>query len=1049
MCPPKTLQSEEALQWGRLQALCWTLFSSREIMFNFRLGFEHPVYLWLLLILPLLWWVSFRSLASLGQLRRALALLLRTTVLTGFILALAGVQLVWTSDRMTVMYLLDQSESIPEAKRQLMLDYVIRNVRRHRDAARQDRAGIIVFGREATIEIPPFDDNIPQIRRLESYIGRKDATSLESALVLAQAAMPDDTSRRLVIVTDGNENLGNAQKLASRLADSGIGIDVVPVILESRAEVLVEKVDLPADIRKGQPFEARVVVNSYTDDEDATPVSGRLQVTRINSEASESSAQEDLLVDSPMTLEPGKNVFAFPHQIDRPAPYTFRARFVPDEAGDDGLKENNEASAYTYIRGQGRVLMIEDFSNRGQYDLMAERLRAANIEVVVRPSDQLFGSLAELQAYDAAILAGVPRVSGSADDTIVTFDDDKVEMLVRNTQQLGCGLMMIGGPEALGAGGWTGTKLEEAMPVDFQVKNKKIEAVGALAMILHACEMAQGNYWQKVIAQSALEQLGPADEVGVLHWNMNGDSWLWGGRNGMLPVGPNKQAMLAAVRRMAPGDMPAFDNSMRMAATGLARTNASMKHCIIISDGDPSPPTPATIKAFKDNKITISTVTVAGHGSVESKRMRDIANQTGGKYYEVKNAKALPKIFQREARRVARPLVHEIPGGASPEVTYPHPALEGIDSVLPPITGFVLTQTKDSPLARVLIRSPSPPEEENSTVLAVWTYGLGRTAVLTTDTGARWAQSWTQWGDYDKFFSQLVRWLMRPTGDTGKFDLATQVRNGEVQVVVSALDKDDAFLNFLDMNASAVGPDLQDIPLQMQQTAPGRYVGSFPADQAGSYFVNIAPQAGMAPLTTGVTVPYSEEFRVRDTNNALLTTLVNTAPRGGEAGKLTPPLARQNMDEVVEENAFRKGLALARSIRDAWPWFVFVACCLFLGDVMVRRVAINMDWMTRWMRRSAKPENQTPSRLQALKERKEAVGESLDRRRAAVRFEPSPDVGSDGPAPELDPNAPSGKSPAKKKTSAASLAPEGDGKTYTERLLEAKRKARKNREEGE
>ena len=57
--------------------------------------------------------------------------------------------------------------------------------------------------------------------------------------------MPEEsTSRRIVIVTDGNENLGHARKLARRVADSGIGIDVVPVMLENRSEVLVEKIDI-------------------------------------------------------------------------------------------------------------------------------------------------------------------------------------------------------------------------------------------------------------------------------------------------------------------------------------------------------------------------------------------------------------------------------------------------------------------------------------------------------------------------------------------------------------------------------------------------------------------------------------------------------------------------------------------------------------------------------------------------------------------------------------------------------------------------------------
>ena len=95
--------------------------------------------------------------------------------------------------------------------------------------------------------------------------------------------------------------------------------------------------------------------------------------------------------------------------------------------------------------------------------------------MVSETSDRLFGSIAELQAYDAVILAGVPRVSGDESNTITSFSDQQIEMLVRNTQQLGAGLLMIGGPEAFGAGGWTGTELEKAMPVDFQIKNSKIK----------------------------------------------------------------------------------------------------------------------------------------------------------------------------------------------------------------------------------------------------------------------------------------------------------------------------------------------------------------------------------------------------------------------------------------------------------------------------------------------------------------------------------------------------------------------------------------------
>ena len=60
--------------------------------------------------------------------------------------------------------------------------------------------------------------------------------------------------------------------------------------------------------------------------------------------------------------------------------------------------------------------------------------------------------------------------------------------------------------------------------------------------------------------------------------------------------------------------------------------------------------------------MTISTVAVNAHGTAESQNLADIARDGQGKYYSVNNPnKALPRIFQKEARRVSRPLIY--PGG--------------------------------------------------------------------------------------------------------------------------------------------------------------------------------------------------------------------------------------------------------------------------------------------------------------------------------------------------------------------------------------------------
>ena len=140
------------------------------------------------------------------------------------------------------------------------------------------------------------------------------------------------------------------------------------------------------------------------------------------------------------------------------------------------MPQNNQATTFTHVRGSGQVLLIEDYEHKTEYDLLVERLRAQNLEVIVRSSspEDLFTDLGQLQPFDTVLLADVPREH---------FSDDQIQMLVRNTQNLGSGLVMLGGPNSFGAGGWTNTLLEEAMPVDFQIKNAKVVPIGALALL--------------------------------------------------------------------------------------------------------------------------------------------------------------------------------------------------------------------------------------------------------------------------------------------------------------------------------------------------------------------------------------------------------------------------------------------------------------------------------------------------------------------------------------------------------------------------------------
>ncbi len=793
------------------------LIGSIEELLAAMLVFNSPWYLLLLLLLPAMWWFSFHSLSGLGRWRRLMALSLRTLVMLLLVAALAEMQYQRTSDRLTVIYLLDQSQSIPEARRAAMVNYVNASIREQRNADKDDKAGVIVFGRNAEVEIPPVDFNIQLGHKVESLLDR-DFTNLSGAMQRAMAMFPHDSAKRIVLVTDGNQNVGDALQEARAVADAGVSIDVMPVPLDQQSDVSVETFALPPDIRRNRPFEARIVVNNTSTDADGAgrSVKGRIRIVR------KAGSREETLVDEPHVIKPGKTVFPFRQEIDQPDFYTYEARFTPDNPADDAVAQNNQATAFTHVQGKGLVLMIENWETPGEYDHLVERLRDDGLEVVVEPSNRLFTSLPELQRYDTVILADVPRASGEDAGNVSSFSDEQIKMLVRNTEELGCGLIMMGGPNSFGAGGWTNTELEKAMPVDFQIKSAKVVPVGALVLNMHASEIPQANYWQKVICQQALKVLGPRDYCGVVYFG-NTDLWLWGqSQGGMIRVGPNRPMMLARIDRMQIGDMPDFDPGMKKAASGLARcTDAATKHMIMASDGDPAAPSGSTIRALKNGGITVTTVAVGAHGPAGSPTLQNIARQLGGKYYVVNNANALPKIFQREARRIARPLVYEPNPPVSPRVTSQSEIIQGLGDAFPPVSGFVLTNVKENSLVDVVLTSPMPVGSENSTILATWTYGLGKAVAFTTDAGRRWTTDWTGWDEYDRFFSQMVRWSMRPTGDTGKFTYATEQHGGKTRIIVSALNKDDEFLNYQSMDGVVLGPDMESIPLKMQQTAPG------------------------------------------------------------------------------------------------------------------------------------------------------------------------------------------------------------------------------------
>ena len=275
--------------------------------------------------------------------------------------------------------------------------------------------------------------------------------------------------------------------------------------------------------------------------------------------------------------------------ITEPKFYTFSAEFIPDKGSGDKRAINNIAEGFTHARGKAQVLLIE--GTRGEHAELVKALREKEIEVKVLAAPRIDGSggvggdplptdLAQLQPYDC----GDPgqRAQGSVHRKPAPAPGRPTATTWAPAWSCWAGR------DSFGAGGWMNTPVEKALPVDMQIKAIKVQGIGAMVLIMHASEIPEGNYWQKVVAKAAIKALSSYDYAGLLHWEGQ-EAWLFT----LRPIGTGRNSMLRAIDRMTPGDMPDFDPSLQMAMRGLNGIKDAMtKHIVVISDGDPTPPSP-------------------------------------------------------------------------------------------------------------------------------------------------------------------------------------------------------------------------------------------------------------------------------------------------------------------------------------------------------------------------------------------------------------------------------------------------------------------------
>ena len=125
--------------------------------------FQSPGYLWLLLLLPLFLWIGWPSRGK-KQFSEWVALFLRSLLIVCLVLGLAELTIQIPNDRLSVLYLLDVSDSVSTTQQRVALDFIKQSIK---SKPPDDLAGLIVFGGNALVEMPlSVDSNNRFIHKL-------------------------------------------------------------------------------------------------------------------------------------------------------------------------------------------------------------------------------------------------------------------------------------------------------------------------------------------------------------------------------------------------------------------------------------------------------------------------------------------------------------------------------------------------------------------------------------------------------------------------------------------------------------------------------------------------------------------------------------------------------------------------------------------------------------------------------------------------------------------------------------------------------------------
>ena len=637
-----------------------------------------------------------------------------------------------------LVYLVDRSTSI-DASQQEWIARRIASLEALRPS-QVDRA-LVAFGGEPAIIMPFSHERLTDPAAIQQALDQVDVRpgepNLEAALLAIPGLLPPEHRGSVVLFSDGRETAGNVTGVASAIRR--FGLEVFPISLPTfgEAKTVWEGLVVPPVVQRGSPVAIQLVVMNGA----STPKQAHVAI----------SMQGVEIKRRRVLLRPGWQV------VNLEVPAIGRGTLeleVELTIPEEGRTERHRA--YTEVEGEPRILWVAE--QTPELPALAAALKRREMEIAITPPADLpidaggqrdAGGVRThpLLDYDAVVLFNLPKSA---------LSDPQVEVLRSYVEQFGGGLIMIGLGGDLAHEIQTLTPLDALLPLQFEPKGLQ-EAKRRICMILlidrSASMLGPRIAATKRAAVAFVKQLAPEDLVGILAFDTKPYVVVEVQQAGQIDT----SLVDKLVKLRSSGGTDIFP-ALMAAANRLELTDATLKHILLLSDGNTpfrKPAYDALVESFKEEQITVSTIGI-GSAFINRDYLEWLATSTGGTYYPMRKLDELPQLIARDTQQELERLPftegHFQPS-RSPTSDWFRETTEW-----PPLRGFLTTTAKSGSQVDLTVDGGDGPEP----LLARWQRGRGRVVSFASDADRRWSPSWVRWPGFEGMWAQVVRWTMRP-----------------------------------------------------------------------------------------------------------------------------------------------------------------------------------------------------------------------------------------------------------------------------------------------